>query len=53
MSEHGAAPDEAARALQEARDNRDQEYLAARERALVMPQKDFPECKEGEGSHDH
>lgn len=47
------ARDEAARALQEASDNRDREYLAAREKALVMPQKNFPECKEGEESHDH
>ena len=45
--------DEAQRALQASRDNRNAAYLAARARDLVMPQKDFPECNEGKGSHAH
>jgi len=47
------ARDEAAREAQAARDSREAEYLAARERALVMPQTEFPECEEGKDAHAH
>jgi hypothetical protein len=47
------ARDEAARALQAARDNRDAAYLAARNRDILMPQKKFPECNEGKDAHVH
>jgi hypothetical protein len=48
-----AARDQAERAKQEQRGERDKQYLAAREKDLVMPQKNFPECKEGSDAHAH
>ena len=47
------ARDEAARALQSAQVDREREYLVAREKALLMPRTEFPECEEKEGAHAH
>lgn len=48
-----AARTEAELALQNSLANRDGEYLAARERDLLMPRKSYQECEEGEGKHEH
>lgn len=48
-----AARTEAERAIQNSLADRDREYLATRQRDLLMPRKDFPECKEEEGGHEH
>lgn len=48
-----AARTEAEQAIQNSRADHDREYLATRQRDLLMPRKDFPECKEGEGGHEH
>jgi hypothetical protein len=47
-----AKREEAEQEVRQAHDNREQEYRAARQRDLVTPRKDFPECREG-GAHAH
>ena len=44
---------EAEKAFQDASIDRNREYLAAYQRDLLTKKKDYPECKEGEGEHEH
>jgi len=48
-----AARTEAERAVQDASIDRDREYLRAYQRDLLTQKKVYPECKEGEGEHEH
>ncbi len=48
-----AARTAAERAIQDSHGDRDREYLAARQRDLLMPRKDYKECEEGDGGHEH
>ena len=41
------------RALEAANINRDREFMAAYQRDLLAQKRDYPECKEGDGKHEH